>query len=117
MENIIQSEMTEQLAGATRREMRQLVDECVSEFSDRVENMFANFENGLGANGSTHFLRRGLENTPRITMNVNNRDDMNNSYAPGVECPREKVEINCKKTRNFTMGRTILMNILPNLIF
>jgi hypothetical protein len=27
MENIIQSKMTEQLAGATRREMRQLVDE------------------------------------------------------------------------------------------
>ena len=96
MENIIQSEMTEQLAGATRREMRQLVDECLSEFSDRVENMFANFENGLGANGSTHFLRRGLENTPRITMNVNNRVDMNNSHAPGFECPREKVEINCK---------------------
>jgi hypothetical protein len=45
--------MTEQLAGATRREMRQLVDECVSEFSDRVENMFANFENRLGAKGST----------------------------------------------------------------
>jgi hypothetical protein len=38
MENIIQSEMTEQLAGATRREMRQLVDECLCEFSDRVEN-------------------------------------------------------------------------------
>jgi hypothetical protein len=28
MENIIQSKMTEQLARATRREMRQLVDEC-----------------------------------------------------------------------------------------
>jgi hypothetical protein len=58
----------EQLAGATRREMRQLVDECLCEFSDRVENMFANFENGLGANGSTHFLGRGLENTPRIVF-------------------------------------------------
>jgi hypothetical protein len=34
MENIIQSKMTEQLTGATRREMRQLVDECLSEFSD-----------------------------------------------------------------------------------
>ena len=42
--------MTKQLTGATRREMRQLVDECSSEFSDRVENMFAIFENGLGAN-------------------------------------------------------------------
>ena len=58
MENIIQSKMTEQLAGATRREMRQLVDECLSDCSDRVENMFANFENRLGANGSTHFLGR-----------------------------------------------------------
>jgi hypothetical protein len=76
--------------------MRQLVDERLSEFSDRVQNMFAIFENGLGANGSTHFIGRGLENTPRITMNVNNRDDMNNSHAPGVESPREKVEINCK---------------------
>ena len=108
--------MTEQLTGGTRREMRQLVDECLSEFSDRVENMFANFENGLGANGSTHFLRRGLENTPRITMNVNNRVDMNNSHAPGFECPGEKVEINCKIKRNFTMVSTILINILPNLI-
>jgi hypothetical protein len=44
MENIIQSKMTEQLAGATRREMRQLVDECVSTFSDRIENMHANFQ-------------------------------------------------------------------------
>jgi len=41
IENIIQSKMTEQLAGATRWEMRQLVDECLSEFSDRVEHMFA----------------------------------------------------------------------------
>jgi len=96
IENIVQSKMTEQLAGATRREMRQLVDECLSEFSDRVENMFANFENRLGTNGSTHFLGGGLESTPRITMNVNNRDNMNNSHAPGVDCPREKVEINCK---------------------
>ena len=96
VENIIQSKMTEQLAGATRREMRQLFDECLAEFSDRVEHLFANFENRLGANGSTLFLGRGLESTPRITMNVNNRDDMNNSHAPGVECPREKVEINCK---------------------
>jgi hypothetical protein len=91
MENIIQSKMTEQLTGATRREMRQLVDERLSEFSDRVQNMFAIFENGPGANGSTHFSGRGLENTPRITENVNNRDDMNNSHAPGVETPREKV--------------------------
>ena len=45
MENIIQSKMTEQLTGATRQEMRQLVDECVSKFSDRIENMLANFEN------------------------------------------------------------------------
>jgi hypothetical protein len=45
MENIIQSKMTEQLTGATRQEMRQLVDECVSTFSDRIENMLANFEN------------------------------------------------------------------------
>jgi hypothetical protein len=45
MENIIQSKMTEQLTGATRREMRQLVDECVSTFSDRIENMHANFQN------------------------------------------------------------------------
>jgi hypothetical protein len=96
IENIIQSKMTEQMAGATRREMRQLVDECLAEFSDRVENLFANFENRHGVNGSTHFLGRRLESTPRITMNVNNRDDMNNSHAPGVECPREKVEINCK---------------------
>ena len=29
-------------------------------------------------------------------MNVNNRDDMNNSHALWVQCPREKVEINCK---------------------
>ena len=96
MENIIQSKMTEQLARATRREMRQLVDECLSEFSDRVENKFVNFENRLGANESTHFLGRKLESTTRITINVNNRDDMNNSHASGVECPREKVEINCK---------------------
>ena len=74
----------------------QLVDECLSEFSDRVENMFANLENILCTNGSTHFLGRGLESTPRITMDVNNRDDMNNSHAPGLDCPREKVEINCK---------------------
>ena len=77
MENIIQSKITEQLAGATRREMRQLVDECLSEFSDRVENNFANFENRLGANGSTHFL----ESTTRITMNVNNRDDVNDQLS------------------------------------
>ena len=68
MENIIQSKMTEQLTGATRREMRQLVDKCVSKFSDRIENMLANFENRLGANGSTHFLGRGLESTTRITL-------------------------------------------------
>ena len=37
MENIIHSKMTEQLAGATRREMRQLVDECLSEFSFSFE--------------------------------------------------------------------------------
>jgi S-adenosylmethionine:diacylglycerol 3-amino-3-carboxypropyl transferase len=55
--------MTEQLARATRREMRQLVDECLSEFSDRVENKFVNFENRLGANESTHFLGRKLEST------------------------------------------------------
>jgi hypothetical protein len=49
--------------GATRREMRQLFDECLAEFSDRVEHLFANFENRLGANGSTLFLGRGLEST------------------------------------------------------
>jgi hypothetical protein len=48
--------------------MRQLVDKCVSKFSDRIENMLANFENRLGANGSTHFLGRGLESTTRITL-------------------------------------------------
>lgn len=63
IENIIQSKMTEQMAGATRREMRQLVDECLAAFSDRVENLFASFANRLGANGSTHFLGRGLEST------------------------------------------------------
>jgi glutamyl-tRNA reductase len=56
MENIIQSKMTEQLTGATRREMRQLVDKCVSKFSDRIENMLANFENRLGANGKVAVL-------------------------------------------------------------
>lgn len=95
------SEMTERAAEAVKTEMRRLTDECMNDFSNKLEQMFNRFEQN---EQNRPILGRGQHSTPRSNKcwsnSVNNDADCNNSHAASIvqnsTGTREKVEINCK---------------------
>jgi hypothetical protein len=65
--------------------MKRAMEECIGDFSNKLDCMITNFENKLGQSQATPILGRGPgESTPKCSRNLNNSHNM--------ECNPEKVQ-------------------------
>lgn len=87
---------------ASQAEMKRAMEECLFEFSNRMENMFKCFEDKMEPNRGMPVLgRRRPESTPRLSKHES-RENINNSHTCGVpivspnKTVHERNEVNCK---------------------
>ena len=93
-----ESEMTERAVAAAKTEMRRMTDECINDFSNKLELMLNRFEQ---SEQNRPILGRGQHSTPRpkcLSTSVENEADCNNSHVASIvqNGTREKTEIICK---------------------
>ena len=63
--------------------MKSAMEECIDDFSNKLDGMIKSFENKLGQSQATPILGRGPgESTPKCSRNLNNTHNM--------ECNTEK---------------------------
>lgn len=80
--------------------MKTAMEECIFEFSKKLDSMFKNFENKISQGNATPILGRGIgESTPRASRTISRPEDLNNSHInfETSNLPRETVEnVSCK---------------------
>lgn len=91
----------------SKLEMKQAMNECVVQFSNKLEAIFASFENKLAPTNSTPIRGRGqVESPPRPSRSLS-REDRNNSHVPTYDLergPGKFENINCKIKPQFYDG-------------
>lgn len=98
--------LTESATEASKMEMRRLADECILEFTNKMEAVFNQLSDRMESSSRhTPILGRGLQSTPQNPRVVNfmsdhgSRENTNNSHELGgreIINRREKGEISCR---------------------